>query len=409
MHLNRGKAVAARLGGLTLLLAIAGADPMHGATAPGLALGSAARGYHVRIRANLHSDARWFDGYEPDAADTLLFRRLSLNTEATVADNFRLRLMPDFSASKINVLDAYVAYRVDAALTVLAGKTKSPFDLERLVPQTDLLFVERAYSTSLSPNRDVGLQIFGELAAQRVAYQLGWVNGANDNDSVALSHIRPRAWVARGFAQPFNHLLQSPLRRLGLGVALSVGPKTATAPASYRTLAQQLFFAWRGDVRHDGSHLRVEPQALYYAGRLGLLASWVASRPTLTRVSQAVSRRLTQKAWTLASHWVLTGEPATSRGVVPARRFRWTGRDPGAVELALRWSELAVDAAAFPNFANPATSWRRGRTATLGLNWHLNAHVKAVLNFERTWFRGALTRATRARGDAVLARVQLRY
>lgn len=382
---------------------------LQGAAASNLAAGTAAQGYQLRARVNIHTDARWFDGYEPAATDSLLFRRLSLNLEATLAEKLMVRLMPDFSASKVNVLDAYVAYRPAAAFTVLAGKTKSPFDLERLVSQTDLLFVERGFSSSLAPNRDVGLQVFGHAASQRLAYQIGWVNGVRDNDSAELSHVRPREAVARAFAQPFKRASHSPLRGLGVGLAVSAGTKSGVAPGGYRTLSQQRFFAWRSDVLHDGSHVRVEPQAYYHAGRLGLGGSWVASRPTLASTPRALRRRLAQEAWYVAGHWVVTGESASWSGLVPAQAFRWTRGRLGALELTARWSALAVDAAAFPDFANAAGSWRRARTVTAGCNWHLNAHVKAVLNLERTLFRGAALGASRAGGNAVLVRVQLRY
>ncbi len=409
MSFARCRVAAMRWGLAAFVLATGVGDRLQGAGASNLVFGTPAQGYQIRARINTHTDARWVENYEPVATDTLLFRRLSLNMEATLVDKFTLRVMPDFSASTVNVLDAYVAYRASPAFAVLTGKTKSPFDLERLVSQTDLLFVERAYPTSLAPNRDVGLQVFGEVAARKFAYQIGWVNGVRDGDSAELSHIRPREWVVRGFAQPFRLRQHSPLQGLGVGAALSVDTKSAVAPAGYRTLAQQRFLTWRSDIIHDGSHRRIEPQAFYYAGRIGLVASWVASRAMLISAARALRQTLTQKAWYVAGHWMITGEMAVYRDVVPTRTFGWSAGAPGALELTARLSELAIDDAAFPNFVSPVNSWRRARTATAGLNWHLNAHVKAVLNLERTLLRGSLTGANRASGNAVLARVQLRY
>ena len=47
------------------------------------------------------------------------------------------------------------------------GKFKPPVGLERLVSDSDMLFVERALPTDLVPNRDVGVQVYGENLRRR--------------------------------------------------------------------------------------------------------------------------------------------------------------------------------------------------------------------------------------------------
>jgi phosphate-selective porin OprO/OprP len=376
----------------------------------GFGLTSADRRYRLRLWANAQADARFFLGDSIEGNDTFLIRRLRLSFEGNLGEKFQYRLMPDFAPATFNLLEAYVTYSHAPAFNLLAGKTKSPFDLERLVSQTDLLFVERAYPTSLAPNRDIGLQIFGEFAAGTLGYQIAWLNGARDNDTTLTDGDDGKEIVARLFAHPFRNAAGSWLQGLGLGAAVSHGSRNSSAPNGFRTNAQQTFFAWRSPVVNDGEQRRFEPQAYFYFGPYGLIGSWVTSRQTVSAGPGAGARELTHTAWYAAASWVLTGEDVTYRGVTPASGFSWRDGTWGAFEVAVRYGEFAVDDDAFPLFANPATSARRARGTTLGLNWHLSRNVKAVLNLEHTSFAGgAGNPVTQENERALLSRLQVRY
>lgn len=390
--------------------AAAAPAPVVAAGASGFSLTAADRKFQLRIRANLQADARFFLGDNTNGNDTFLIRRLRPSFEGTIGEKFGFRLMPDLAPATFNLLDAYVTYAHAPGFNVLVGKTKSPFDLERLVSQTDLLFIERAYPTSLGPNRDLGLQFFGDLAGGRVSYQLAWLNGARDNDTTITDTDDGKEIVARVFAHPFKDDAGSALQGLGFGVAVSTGDKNTGAPNSFRTNAQQTFFAWRGTVASNGKHERIEPQAYYYHGSLGLIGAWVSSKQALWNGAGTVTRDLTNTAWYGAVHYVLTGEDAGYRGVTPATNFSWQEGTWGAFEVAARYGEFEIDPDAFPLFANAATAARSAKGTTLGVNWYLNRSVKASLNFEHTSFEGGPANVvTRENEKAIFTRVQLRY
>ena len=74
----------------------------------------------------------------------------------------------------------------------------------------------------------------------------------------------------------------------------------------------------------------------------------------------------------------------------------------------MRYSELRLDAAAFPNFADPATSVRSARELAGGLNWYLTEYVRIMLSFHRTDFvGGAAMGGNREQENALLGRFQL--
>src|SRR5690606_32855628 len=148
---------------------------------------------------------------------------------------------PEFAGSSASLIDAYITYQHSAAFNLLLGKSKTPFDLERLVSGSSLLFLERAYPTSLAGNRDIGVQIHGDVLAGRLTYQLGWLNGVPDGGSSSSDGSDDKDIVARVFAYPFKGS-GGALEGIGLGIAASTTSHRGGTPSGYRTNAQQTFF-----------------------------------------------------------------------------------------------------------------------------------------------------------------------
>jgi phosphate-selective porin OprO/OprP len=383
--------------------------PPASAPEPSFTIQASTETHRLRIRANSQVDARFVVHGDQGFNDTFLIRRLPVSIEAQLGEKFFCRLMPDFAPSNVVLLESYVRYQQSAAFNLLLGKTKSPFDLERLVAQTDLLFLERAHPSSLAPNRDIGVQVFGDLVGGTLTYQLAWLNGARDNDSTITDVDDEKEVVARLMAYPFrNGASNLPLRGLGFGLAVSRGEKTAGNPNGFRTSVPQTFFTWRPSVVNEGRHTRIEPQAYLYAGPVGIIGSWVASRQSLSPGPGGAPRDLTTTAWYAAANVVVTGEDASYRGVTPLTTFSPANGTWGALEIAARYSALHVDDDAFPFFATVASA-SRARTSTLGFNWYLSSNIKASLNFEHTDFSGGAASVSREDEDALLSRVQVRY
>jgi phosphate-selective porin OprO and OprP len=379
--------------------------PVVSAGAGGFSLTAPDKSYQLRIRGNIQTDARVFLGDSP-GRDTFLVRRLRPIFQGTLANDFSYRVMPDFAPSTFNLLEAFGTYHHSPAFNLLVGKTKSPFDLERLVSQTDLLFIERAHPTTLGPNRDIGIQVYGDLLEGRLTYQLAVQNGVTDNSNSITDADNDKDFVARLFAHPFMGS-DGPLEGLGLGFAISHGERTG-AISGYRTQAQQTFFSWRDGTVSAGDNTRFSPQFYYYNGPLGLIGSWVTSRHEVALAGQRA--RLSQDAWFLAASWVLTGEDSTYRGVRPKHNFSLADGNWGAWEVAVRYSELDIDDDAFPIFADPTTSATKASGYTLGVNWFLNRHVKLSLNYEHTDFSGGALGAVSGQDEnAIFSRAQVSF
>ena len=150
----------------------------------GFSLRSADGNFQLRLRGYVQADGRFFlDDEERPGVDTFLLRRVRPIFEGTLWKNFGFRIMPDFGGGQTALQDAYLDIRFNPAIQLRAGKFKPPVGLERLQSGSELLFVERALPTNLVPNRDVGIQLGGDVATGGLAWAVGVFNGVTDGGS----------------------------------------------------------------------------------------------------------------------------------------------------------------------------------------------------------------------------------
>jgi phosphate-selective porin OprO/OprP len=395
--------------------------PIAGAGPDGFFLKSRDNFYQIRFRGYTQFDGRFFSQGDPTTNDTFAFRRIRPVLEGTVGEVVDFKIMPDFAGNALNLFDAYVNVHYWPELQFQAGKFKPPVGLERLQSATSLMFVERGAPTLLVPNRDLGVMFQGDVRSGLLTYQVGLFNGSRDNvssDNGDLDTDDGKDVAARIFAQPFKETAWTPVQGLGLGIAGTWGDVDSTL-ASFRTIGGQTFFTYANGVRGEGKRWRVSPQANYYWGPFGLLAEYVWNTQEVVRNtgSGRTARRrdlsATNTAWQVAASYVLTGENASFRGVVPRTSFDPRKNTWGAFELAARYGIISFDGDLFENgglFADPSVSVRTAQQWTVGLNWYMNRWLKFVVNYDNIWFNGGGPRGSdRDTETAVLTRLQLNF
>jgi phosphate-selective porin OprO/OprP len=284
----------------------------------------------------------------------------------------------------------------------------------------NLLFVERAAPTLLVPNRDVGVQLRGEVFDNRLEYQLGVFNGVADAGSGDLeTSDDEKDIVARFFAQPFKNSDHPWLRGIGFGLAGTFGNQEG-ALRTFVSPGQQRIFNYRSgagtnaataNVVADGDHWRLAPQFWYYKGPFGLFGEYVISDQIVRRdAGVATFGDLRHSAWQVAASYFLTGEENSFGRINILKPFTIGGDGWGAWEVAARVHRLDVDNKAFPLFANPSNSATETLSWTLGLNWHLNRFFKFNLNYEQTDFTGGDASPLLKKGEKViLTRAQVSF
>lgn len=404
----------------------------------GFALASADGSNILRLGALVQADGQYFaDGSTPSTANTWLLRRVRPILQGTLDGIYDFKLMPDFGGGKTIVQDAFVAAGFKPWLVLTVGKFKPPVGLERLQSATDNRFIERALPTDLVPNRDIGVQLGGDIAGGRINYSVGVFDGVADgtssdnNPTPDFSSDGKGDVAARIFLRPFLLSGNAELTGLGFGVAgtyvHATGSPSNTLLASYKTSGQQTFYGYRGNTAAtptqptptngtyaSGERLRVAPQLYYYVGPVGLLGEYTLVRQGVARVNGVATRSvLTNSAWQAQLSWLVTGEQESFGGVTPTAPFRVGAPGWGALELVARAQELTVDTQAFAggsnSFANPASSAQRARAAGVGVNWYLNRNLKWALDYELTRFKGGAIGGNRPDEKALFTRFQIAF
>ena len=419
-ELDQKVRVLDRLRELAADSAVAAAKDKVSATAgskDGFSIKSADGRFSLKFRGLVQTDARFFlsDSAFP-VTNNFFVRRARPILDVVVGKYLEVRLQPDFGQGTTALFDAYSDVKVTPAFVVRVGKFKPPVDLERLQSASDIVFAERALATNLAPNRDIGLQLSGEISGGVFAWQAGVFNGVPDLGNGDGDVTDAKDFAGRVFIQPFK---TGSLAGLGVGVAGSTGIErgTAAAPtlAAYRTPGQQTWFRYTSstttpasNVYADGRRSRLAPQAYFYTGSLGLHGEYIQSYQTVSRATFATVK-LKHTAWQATGSYFLTGEKNSWRSAPPKKPFDPKAGTFGALELAARYSELAIDDATFPNYASAAGTPTKAKAWAVGLNWYLARAIKLVADYEHTTFTGGAVTGDREAENFVVTRVQYAF
>ena len=365
---------------------------------------------HARLQIGLlvHADGRFaLDDTDETITNTFSMRRLRPYLRGRVADRFEFYLNPDFAGGTLVVQDAYIDTRFSSAFRLRVGKAKTPFGHERQHSASSMLFMERGFPTLIAPNRDVGVQVLGDLGGGIVSYAVALSNGAPDSSSVDVDTNDGKDAAGRIVVRPFNRTPAVPLGGLGFALSGSTGmQRGASSLPSYRTaVVQPTFFAYAGATA-DGRRNRYSPYAFYYLKAFGAFAEYTHTElPVRKDTTREV---VAHRAWQAVASVVLTGESGTEAGVRPRNDFDFGNGHWGAFQVAVRYTELSVDRAAIDLGLAAAGSSRRASAWTAGLNWYLTPNFKYVVNFDRVVFDGE-TNTPRGPENVVAFRTQLSF
>ncbi len=370
--------------------------------------------FSLRIGGYTQVEARGFaanNKEELGEVSSIIPRRVRLIIQGTVAHDFDYYVQPDFgynntysdsggtissspSAYAVALQDAWIDWKYFPDFTIKAGKFKTPFDLENLQDTRYTQFTELGLTGNLSPQRDVGLQVGGNLYWDWITYAAGIFGGAADKENgyggYSSGDTNSRGTTGRLFVTPFKDTSIEPLQGLGIGYAVSYGKEKGTDLPTYVSPGQAPVFAYNTGVSAAGPQLRTEPQAYYYYKSLGILGEKVDSYESLQYKSGSTMYRdkADNKAFNVEASYVLTGEDASYNGVTPRHDFNLSQGDWGAFELVGRYGELKLDSSIFSEgFSNLNTSINQEHAWATGINWYLNHNVKLAVAYERTKFR----------------------
>ena len=369
----------------------------------GFAIESGDGAFRLQIGLLLHAEGRFaLDDENGQVVDTFAIRRARPYLRGRIARRFEFYLNPDFAGGTLVVHDAYVDTVFAPAFRLRAGKAKTPFGMERLHSASNMLFFERALPNILVPNRDVGIQVLGDISGGVVSYLAGVMNGVPDGGSADVDTTDSKDVAGRVVVRPFTKLPATHAARgLAVGLSGTRGTQTgAVLPTLRTTILQQPFFSYAAGSVADGVRTRYSPQLWYFYKSFGGWAELVRTETPIRRGTDAAD--VQHGAWQVAGSWVITGENATDAGagVRPRANFDFGNGNWGAFQLAARYHELRIDRDAFTFNLAAAGASRTAESWTVGLNWYLTGNLRYTFNFERTVFDGAASGPRRAENAA---------
>jgi phosphate-selective porin OprO/OprP len=351
-------------------------------------------------------------------ANGFLLRRIRPSFEGTVAKNFDFKFVPEFGQGAVSVQDAYFDAKFFPEFTVRAGKFTPPVGIERLQSSSATFFIETALPTNLVPLRDVGYEVYGNLGEGLLGYELGFFNGVADGVGGDTDVDDYKDIAVRIYSHPFQYSDFGFLQGLGVGFATISGDQFGTTTgtganalvSSYKTPGQQSFFSYltATPTLANGKHTRSSPQFFYSWGSLGILGEYVLSSQAVKNGANTAT--LSHNSWQTALVYALTGEVATNKGLKPFKELDPQNGTWGALELALRVSELTIDSQAFPLFSDITKSAQFAQSTGYGFNWYWNSNVKFSGTYEETFFTGgAAGGGNRETEKVFFTRLQLAY
>lgn len=367
----------------------------------GLSLVSASGEEALQLGIQLQADGR-FDLQKSSSGeiDTLLMRRVRPYLQGRFANYFEFHVVPDFGGRAPTLFDAYFDIKFSAAFRIRAGKAKTPFGLEQLIDDALLPFPERSLATDLVPNRDLGLQLTGNVAHRFISYAGGIFNGVPDNSNGITATTNRKTVVARLVLRPFAWTQK--LGDMGLAGGVTSGEQAGALPFFVST-NQVAFFSYLKTAVAAGTQRRISPSAFYYYKSLGAFAEYVRSWQLVH--NSGTTDDIGNNAWEVTGTWVATGEGNSSGLLKPKRPFNPQKGRWGALQIGLRTARLTVDRRAFTDGFAAHGSSRVAQATGADVSWFLNANVKYVVSFERTVFDH--NHGVRVPENSVIGRLQI--
>lgn len=384
----------------------------------GFQLQNADKSFVLKIRGLLQTDSRQYVSDQAgNQTSQFLVRRARPILEGTLYNTFSFLITPDFASNgRTTLYDAYLDIAPWTFAKLRVGKFKPPIGLEHLQADPNVIFAERGLPSNLTPNRDTGVQLFGDVASGALSYAAAFTNGAGDNNTNTTTatpvtsdtdNNDAKEGTARIVVKPFKNTTLGLVQSLGLGLGASYARQSIVNP-NYSSPGQISLFTPAAAATPDGEKIRIAPEASWYYHAFGIYGEYIQASQVYRVSDQRF--RVINNAWQAAVSYVLTGEDASFTGVKPRKPFDVKNGTWGAWELAGRYGQLCLDPDNFTRgVTTNATAAQRTQSYGLGVNWYLNQNIRFSTSYDQTTFDKGATVGDRPNEKTVISRWQLSF
>ncbi len=341
-----------------------------------------------------------------DLIDTFLVRRARLNMTGQLFNWIGFRIEGDYGTQQnpaFALTDGYIDLNFLPAIGLRGGQFKVPFSMEELTSDLFIDTIERSMVNELVPSRDQGIMLQGHLFDRILGYNVGVFNGSGINASDGNNE---KDVAARLTLAPFRNTDFYFLTGLQLAVDGTFGDEDLRTSARGRTTARTTNrFQFFAPQPTSGNRYRWGAELAWLVGPASLKFEYDEQVDQRKKLGPGRTNLddITATGWYVTGTFVVTGENTVLNGpVIPRRPFSpLDGRvGPGAFELVLRYQELKFKSDDSVDFfdgninngipGGARTAENGAEAVTAGINWYLNARVRAMVNWTQYWFDNSL-------------------
>lgn len=309
--------------------------------------------------------------------------------------------LEDSSATKLR--DAYISYRLRPRFKLRIGQYDMPTIAEHMSALSYTTLSGRAIVDSLTPGRDVGVEVESVSVDKNWHYSLGLFNG---NGIDANGEDNGNKDIAGRVTGLIYQSQRADTTRLYLDLSFTQG-KQVSDNFRFRSESGEIMLA-ATDVPID-DRMRLAGGIYTYHGSSSLKAVYLENSYELGGQTGHAT------AWSILLAHLLTGEQEAYQSgrfqkIIPKQNYN-KGRG-GAWQIALRYSQWQANAAlvqASTMATTPVVVADKAKAISVGINWILNPNARINASWIRTEFDTLGASLSKDTEDNVLARFTLQF
>ena len=233
----------------------------------------------------------------------------------------------------LDILDAFISYRIDERFRIRAGRMKTPYLYEYYsIAEGDLIAPERSlYAGNFATNRQIGVMALGELYKGRLGYAMGMYNGQRrsfeDTNSGKdfIGYINSRPFLTSERFKALNYLNLGGSWDVGYQNNPIVPDQVRTAnddtTAAGATTLSPTFLVFNNNVVEQGERRQWAGHMMWFYKSFSLLSEYGGGVTGLAHTNQSTQTYVPYNGYFVQATYFLTGEELTRRvNVVKPRR-----------------------------------------------------------------------------------------
>jgi len=323
------------------------------------------KNFTIKVGGRIMLDTASYDDDITPLHDGGEIRRLRLKVSGSVFKDWRYSYSYDAVSNKdFRIKGAYIGYRGIDGWRLKAGNLQQPFGLEELTSSKHITFMERGLVNLFSPSYTLGVtaNTWGDNWSATVGIFDDTIAERNQNNDGSHGFAARLAYTPIKSDDFLVHLgIATVQQNLDSDQTVSF----STRPESHYTDSKLLSTGTLGDV---------DSKSLYGLEAAMVKGPWsLQGEYVMAELDRNDNADPDFDGWYVQGSWFATGEKrryssksGAFTSVKPKSKY-------GAIELALRYSELDLEDA--------GVTGGRGQNTTVGVNWYITRYVRVMANY----------------------------